>query len=230
MRTARLAIVVACLAAIGTMGCLAFGRASPPRPVFTRVPDLRAESRTAVFAYRVALHRPRFRCSLDGSRWRRCGSRSRVVGLADGRHRFCVKARAGNRRSRPACYVWSVGRANAQILAFTMRAAASAPLLPGGDPVPVDIAFANPNAAPIAITDAVVEVAGAEPGACAAAIRVVSGLTAHPVIAAAATQSLSQLGVPQAEWPHLAMLDDGVDQSACAGAAITLALTGSATG
>jgi hypothetical protein len=220
----RVVAVLGCLLALGAVAVLAFGRTSVRTPTFTRTPPAATDSRTAEFAYRIGLRRPRFRCSLDGGRWTRCRSRYRATGLAAGRHRFCVVVRG---RSRVACYTWQVGAGEPR--SFRMTATAIRPLLPGGDPVPVDIAFANPQTVPITVEDVAVTVAGAEPIGCASAIRVVGALAARPVIPAGSTRSLAELGVPQGAWPQLAMADGG-NQDACQGAAIALALTGSARG
>ena len=214
----RIAAVVCCVVALGAMGVIALGRPAVRAPTFTRTPPAVTASRTADFAYRIDLPRPRFRCALDGGRWRRCGTRARVVGLADGRHRFCVVVR---RRSRIACHTWIVGPAAPR--AFRMTASPVRPLLPGGDPVPVDIAFENLGPAPITVTGVTLTV----DGACA--VRVERGLAAAPEIPAGATRALSELGVPEARWPHLAM-DDVGNQDACRGATIALTLTGSAQG
>lgn len=248
MRVVRLVVaVVGCAVLLGAMGYLALGRAAAPVPVFTTTPDRATESRSASFAYRVALRRPRFRCSLDGARWHRCRGRYHAAGLAEGRHRFCVTATAGRRRSRTACFAWRVGGAPASPTqapattsddpvratapaSFSMTATAVGALLPGGAAVPVDIAFTNPGREAITVEAVALAIDGGEPAACARHIRVVRELDAAPVVPGGSTRSLAQLGVPPGRWPQLAMVDDGTDQSACAGAAIRLALTGTARG
>ena len=54
-------------------------------------------------------------------------------------------------------------------------------------------------------------------------------LSAQPVIPANSTKSLSDLGVPQSQWPTLQMLDNG-NQDPCATASVNLGYSGNATG
>lgn len=226
----RVAVGIALVVACGTIAVLALGSEASPRPAFTRMPSVRTASRAALFAYRVALPRPRFRCRLDGRRWTACGATYRVTRLRGGRHRFCVRARSGGRRSGTACFRWLIVARRPEARTFTMAAKGSGALLPGGDAVPVDIAFTNPGAVPITILAVRIAVVDGGPARCSRFVRAVRGLAARPVIPGGATRSLSQLGVARRRWPQLAMRDDGTNQDACRNAPLRLVLTGTARG
>ncbi|HEV2713579.1 MAG TPA: glycosyl hydrolase [Gaiellaceae bacterium] len=104
---------------------LAAGRESPPAtyewhvdlsppapPVFVAMPPDPTASRTASIAFTGEVQEM-FKCSLDGGAFTPCSSPQRVGGpLADGSHRFAVKAqdRAGN-ESAAAFATWTVDTA-----------------------------------------------------------------------------------------------------------------------
>lgn len=222
------------------------GRVSSP--VLVRVPPPETTSTTARFAYRADGRRPALACSLDGGRYRRCGARRQSYsGLPPGRHRFCVLVRRGRARSAPACHTWTIvpprggtvpnpsgppgpPKTGDDPQPFRITGTAVGLLLPGGPAIPVDLALANPNAAPITVDAVEMRIDGAQPADCAAAITVVRQLAARPSVPGGATRTLSGLGVPREAWPQLAMLDTGTDQDGCAGATIALRFTGRATG
>ena len=240
-----LGLLVAVLAGAAT-GFALTDRGGVGRPVLVRVPAAETTSTQARFAFRPAgARRVAFACSLDGARFRRCGPRrTAYANLRAGRHRFCVVARRGRTRSAPTCHIWTIVPARSPAnpatpvpsapsgdpRPFRIAGTATAPLLPGGDPVPVDLVLANPNAEPIAVESVTMRVEGARPADCAAAIVVTGQLAAAPAIPGGATRSLSGLGIPRTAWPQLAMVDTGTSQDACQGAQIALRFTGRATG
>jgi hypothetical protein len=245
-------IALGAAALVGSaMGLGLTDRARVSDPVLVRVPPPETTSTTARFAYRASGRRLAFACSLDGGRYRRCGPRRHAyANLPAGRHRFCVLARRGRARSTPACHTWTIvpprggtapnpsgppgppGPPNtgANPQPFRITGTAVGLLQPGGPAVPVDLALANPNAAPITVDAVEMRVDGARPADCAAAITVVRQLAARPSVPGGATRTLSGLGIPPEAWPQLAMLDTGTNQNGCAGATIALRFTGRATG
>lgn len=248
-------IALGAAALVGSaMGLELLDRGRVSGPVLVRVPPPETTSTTARFAYRASGRRLAFACSLDGGRYRRCGARRHAyANLPPGRHRFCVLVRRGRARSAPACHTWTIlppggaaapeaaspapsgaggppAAAGADPQPFRITGTAVGLLLPGGPAIPVDLALANPNAAPITVDAVEMRVDGAQPADCAAAITVVRQLAARPSVPGGATRTLSGLGVPREAWPQLAMLDTGTNQDGCAGATIALRFTGRATG
>lgn len=89
----------------------------PPRTTITRKPAKRTSARKASFAFRgsdraTPTAQLRFRCSLDGGRYRACRSPRSYRGLEPGRHSFKVRAidAAGNADPSPASHAWRVRR------------------------------------------------------------------------------------------------------------------------
>ncbi len=110
-------------------------------------------------------------------------------------------------------------------------------LYPGGSGQPLNLKFTNPN--PSAIT--IVGTTGSP--ALSASISTSSslcpaspnfafrGLTTSVTIPANANAvSLSALGIPQANWPALSMVETHTNQNNCRGVSLTLTYSGSATG
>ena len=235
------AALIALIALAGVWVAAGFaldGRGGLAAPVLVRTPPALTSASSAVFEYRAVGVRLRFACSLDGGRFRPCGARRRAYArLGLGAHRFCVRVRSGRTRSGATCRAWTIVRRTSTGAAvagaprpFGIAGQAIDALLPGGAAVPVDLTLANPNAVAIRIRSVTMRIAGAAPAGCATAIVVTTQLAATPTIPARGTRSLSALGVPTASWPHLAMLDTGRDQTACANARIELRFTGRAAG
>ncbi len=78
-----------------------------PRPVMITVPVKPWISRDATFAWdrRGA---PSSQCSLDGSKWRACGSPRTYRGLALGKHVFGVRGVNGSRHSTANQFFWTI--------------------------------------------------------------------------------------------------------------------------
>ncbi len=247
-RTSLALMLLLGLMLVGAGISLALGGGRVAAPVFTSAPAARTTATTAAFAYRTSVRQSVYRCSLDGSRYRRCGARRVIAGLKPGAHTFCVTAVRGRQQSAARCHAWMIlpatnviappakegaspapaGAVAAQT--FTISGAAAGALLPGGAAVPVELTLTNPNGVPITVTDVAMRVTGAVPSGCAAAIVVAQQLAAAVVVPAQSTRTLSALGVPADAWPRLAMIDTQTDQSACQRAAIELGFTGSAEG
>jgi len=118
-----------------------------------------------------------------------------------------------------------------QLTNFKISGDANAPLYPGGAAASVDLGFTNPNTFAITVSDVAVKVAGSSSAACDASNFVVGSQFAGEVrLSPGATKSLSQLGIPQADWPQVAMVDSPVSQDACKSSSVQLSYTGEATG
>jgi hypothetical protein len=76
---------------------------TPPQTTIKHVPN-KPHAGISFFTFRSSERGSKFRCSLDGRRFRRCTSPHRLPALAPGRHTFKVFAidRAGNRDLTPA--------------------------------------------------------------------------------------------------------------------------------
>jgi hypothetical protein len=118
-----------------------------------------------------------------------------------------------------------------QLTNFKISGDAAAPLYPGGAAAPVDLGFTNPNTFAITVSDVAVKVAGSSSAACGASNFAVGSQFAGEVrLAPGETKSLSQLGIPQANWPRVAMVNSPSSQNACESASVQLSYTGEATG
>lgn len=124
----------------------------------------------------------------------------------------------------------SNGSPTAAVSGFRINGSARDAFYPGMSH-PVDVVFSNPNRVPLLVRDVRVSVdpATSRPGCQGSSVlRVVHGLLRAVMVPAGSTRSLSQLGVPSADWPWLAMPDLGADEDQCQGATFTLHYTGSA--
>ncbi len=90
------------------------GRAHLPAPVLTAKPQRRTGWTSARFAFAELRPHARFQCSLDGARFVRCASPTRLRALAAGAHTFRVRATLdagpghGHRISRATSYSWRI--------------------------------------------------------------------------------------------------------------------------
>jgi hypothetical protein len=112
---------------------------------------------------------------------------------------------------------------------FTIAGDAPIALLPGTTSS-IDLRFANPNAVAITVKSVTVTVTTSGVTCAASAFALVRGLHGPVAVPARTTATLSQLGVPPADWPSLGMLDTGTDQDGCQHAQLTLHYQGEATG
>ena len=118
-----------------------------------------------------------------------------------------------------------------QLTNFKISGDATTPLYPGGAAAPVDLGFTNPNTFAITVSDVAVKVAGSSSAACGASNFVVgSQFTGTVNLAPGATRSLLQIGIPQANWPQVAMRNSSASQDVCKGSSVKLSYTGEATG
>jgi hypothetical protein len=208
---------------------------APPAPSLGSLPQDHGTQTSASVAFSDRGAGVSFRCALDGAVAHACQSPQTYNGLALGSHRFCVSARdaAGN-QSSASCYRWqidSLPSGPAPLIDFSISGAATSVLTPGGPESPVDVSFHNPNSVSITATGVIVAIDSVAGGAGSCPLSgnftIARQLTQDVVIPANATKSLSQLGLPQSQWPALRMLDNG-DQDGCRGASLALSYSGSA--
>lgn len=201
--------------------------AGPPLTVFTVVPPDASTSRTADVAWIASPAAARFQCSFDGGPYAACSPPRSYRGLALGDHRLCVRGfDNASAPGPPACIDWRVDPEGAP---FTISGSAVRLLYPGGDAVPINLVFTNPNNRAIRVTSVTVSVVGTSTAACAAkGFSITRQLAGAVSVPASATRSLSDLGVGESRWPAIAMLNSG-NQDGCKRATVNLRYAGTAT-
>jgi hypothetical protein len=109
------------------------------------------------------------------------------------------------------------------------------PALYPGTSQPLDLTFTNPASSaitiqPAGLTSSNIALTTSSPARCAASknFTVSQGLTASVTIPANQSTpiSLQSLGVPQDDWPVVAMINTSRNQDACEGATLTLTYSG----
>jgi hypothetical protein len=201
----------------------------PPKPVLTSAPDDPSFSTTATFEFTDAEAGVTFLCKIEPAAFAPCTSPITYTSLPLGDREFKVRAvdAAGN-VGPELVFKWKIKSASGQ--PFTISGNATSTLYPGGAASPIELTFENPNTSPITITDVTVTVTGTTAAGCGAGnFQVTQQLTATPVVPANSTKSLTDLGVPQSQWPKVQMLDSG-NQDACKSATVHLDYAGNATG
>ena len=116
--------------------------------------------------------------------------------------------------------------------AFAVGGDLTSPLYPGTSQ-PLDLTFTNPSSSPITIASGGISasnitITSNALGCASSNFAVTKGLTAAVTIPAGRTTpvSLSALGVPQADWPVITMIETNTNQDACQGAKLTLTYSG----
>lgn len=206
---------------------------SPPPPFFLEAPADPTTQTDARFRFLDLEPDVNYRCSLDQSAFAGCGAEYVAKELSLGRHCLAVRAvdRAGN-LSTAAQHCWTIetGRTS-----FTISGNVTRVLSPGAAAT-VDLALANPNSFDIRVTSVTVKVevattkAGAANAACDGTknLVVTRQLGADVTLPKKATRSLSQLGVPESQWPLVTMPNLAVNQDACKLTTFTLTYSGTA--
>lgn len=199
--------------------------AKPPPPTIV---SQTVEGTKASFAYTDTQAKVTYECRRQplAATFSVCGKSQSYPNLVSGDYTFCVEA-VGllGQRSDPTCFAWTVGTK------FTIdgQPPPGQVLAPGGPVVPIDLVFTNPNSTSLTVTvRTTIRGTGGSP--CDVSNFVlVQQLQTSVTIPAASTVSLEDLGVPQADWPELQMIDSG-NQDACKGVNVHLRFVGSGTG
>jgi hypothetical protein len=174
-----------------------------------------------------------FWCSVDSAPVQNCTGGAEgeldLTGLTVGLHCLSVYVtdEAGN-NSLPRTYCWDVeGRSTT----FSVGGDLASSLYPGTSS-PLDMTFTNPGSSPITIdtadlTSSNISITTNQPG-CGSSNFQATGLGADVTIPADQFEpiSLSNLNVPQADWPVISMIDTNTNQDACEGASLTLTYSG----
>ncbi|MGH9154704.1 MAG: hypothetical protein ACRD1K_02355 [Acidimicrobiales bacterium] len=205
----------------------------PPPPLFLEGPTGETTQTDARFRFADLQLDVGFQCSLDQSPFSTCGPVFEVDELTVGNH--CLRVRAldpaGN-LSGPSERCWTVvsGRTS-----FTISGSITQSFSPG-IAATLNLSLANPNSFAIRVTNVTVTVAAAtnrggtaNPGCNGTQNLVVRRQLATDVtVPRNATRSLSQLGLPEAQWPLLEMPNLPVNQDACKATTFTLTYSGAA--
>ena len=162
--------------------------------------------------------------------------RQQYTHLARGQHCFYVRATGQNAKAGPAAsYCWTItggGGSTGGDRSFTVGGDLASPLYPGVSE-PLDLTFTNAAASPLtiaagAVSAANIKITSRTSGCAASNFSVTQGLTRSVTIRAhqRTAVSLSDLGVPQADWPVITMIDTGTNQDACQSATLRLTYSG----
>jgi hypothetical protein len=212
--------------------------AGPAAPRLTSYPsDPSADASPAFTFTDSSWPNVRFTCWLDSGKHQDCTGNATVEGkrqfknVAAGMHCFSVYATSKSGRAGPAArYCWIIESDAAH--GFAVGGSLTAPLYPGTSQ-PLDLTFTNPGSAPITIARGAVSASNitittSAAGCASSNFTVAQGLTAAVTIRAHTTKPtpLSALGVPQADWPVIEMVETNSNQDACQGAKLTLTYSG----
>jgi hypothetical protein len=187
----------------------------------------------------VPAPRRRLECSLDGGRWIGCSSPHRLVGLAPGAHAFAVRALTRDGREGPgAAYDWQrvepvsvASEVPAEGKPFSIeQTAAIVPLYPGDPAQQVPLAIGNPNSAPIEVVGLTVTIGSAPPGCGAENFELTASSASEATPLTVPAESTVELPAAAVSAPAIALRDLPVNQDACQGAQLELALSGEARG
>lgn len=210
----------------------------PPPPTITRDPGDPNDKSKAMFKLADTESAVTFVCSLGDAAttppFAPCSSPIQYKNLAPDEYCFRAKAKdaAGN-LSTAVQHCW----ATFEKKAFGITGTASQPFSPGRSQA-VDLVLSNPNNQPIEILSSTITVAagtirgGVANPDCDGTVNLVvtKGLTGTVVVPANATRTLSQLGVPESQWPVLTMPNLSTNQDACKSTTFTIDYAGTASG
>ncbi len=122
----RIIVAVAVLGLVGAVSGLALAKpsarkASPPTPKITSHPTDPTKSTTATFAFKDSKSGVSFQCSLDTGAFLACTSAKVYTGLADGKHKFRVRAVQGGAQSGADSWTWTIDTAVPPPPTFTSK-------------------------------------------------------------------------------------------------------------
>jgi hypothetical protein len=208
----------------------------PPAPGLTAGPPALSDQTSASFSFTDAESGVSFQCALDGGAFAACSSPGRYSGLGAGTHSFQVRAldAAGN-LSAATWYLWTV---QLQVSGFTLSGSLSQVLYPGAT-AGLNVRITNPfnfdiNVSQLTVTVRRATTRGGVPNpGCDGTVnlRVLRqyGGPSPLKVKSSRTVSLSDLGVPQSQWPQLQMPDLPVNQDACKSTTFTFDYAATAT-
>jgi hypothetical protein len=209
-------------------------RTPPPAPVLTATPERPTTETKASFAFTSTQAGVVFRCQLDGRAPTTCSSGVTYNGLAQGSHTFTVRAvdAAGN-YSGTTRFSWTV---LSPLHAFSITGSLADPLYPGAV-AGLDVTITNPYNFAIVVSGLTVQpnAATTRDGQPNPACDGTVNLATHRqysgpsiVVPKRSTRSLSDLDVPQSQWPELLMPNLPTNQDACQATTFTFAFSASA--
>ena len=217
--------------------------AGPAAPVITSGPTNPSTNTSPEFIFTdTSWPDVTFTCWLDSGKHMGCtgdtdhdGNRNvegewQFSSLAQGAHCFSVYATDGGRRQSPTTeFCWTIGTGGQN---FAVGGDLTSPLYPGTS-LPLDMTFTNPNSSPITIPSGAnsasnITITSNANGCASSNFTVAQSLTVAITIPAnqVTVISLSALGVPQADWPVIKMINTNTNQDACEGAKLTLTYSG----
>lgn len=209
----------------------------PPAPSLTKGPDDPTDKSKASFKLTDTESPVTFVCSLGDAvttpPFTPCSSPVQYKNLAPDEYCFRAKAKDAAGNLSP---IATLCFANFEKKAFGITGTASQPFYPGRSQA-VDLVLSNPNNRSIQILSSSITVAAAttKDGVanpdCDGTVNLVvtKGLTGTVVVPANATRTLSQLGVPQSQWPVLTMPNLSTNQDACKSTTFTVNYSGTAS-
>jgi hypothetical protein len=209
---------------------------TPPRaPVITSAPTRPTVETDATFAFSAADADVAFRCQLDNRAAAPCTSGVTYHRLATGPHVFAVRVLdvAGN-RSGTTKFSWTI---LSPVHGFTIAGSLADPLYPGATSA-LNVQITNPYNFAIEVADLTVvpRAATTRDGRpnpdCDGTVNLTTGHQfSGPsiVVPKQSTRSLSDLGIPQSQWPELLMPNLSTNQDACKGTSFTFAFSATAT-
>ena len=213
------------------------GKAEPAAPRLTSYPSDPSADASPKFTFTdSSWPNVSFTCWLDSGKHKNCTGNATVEGkrqfenVAAGMHCFSVYAASKAGRAGPTTrYCWIIESA---AHGFAVGGSLTSPLYPGTSQ-PLNLTFTNPGPSAITIPSGGVSASNitittSAAGCASSNFEVAQGLTAAVTIRAhtASPTSLSTLGVPQADWPVIEMIETNSNQDACQGAKLTLTYSG----
>ena len=214
------------------------GKAGPAAPRLTSYPSDPSADTNPTFKFTdSSWPNVSFTCWLDSAKHKDCTGNATVEGkwqfrnLTGGMHCFSVYAASKTGRAGPTTrYCWIIETPAHG--GFAVGGDLATPLYPGTSQ-PLDLTFTNPGSSQVTIPSGGISASNititSNAAGCASSnFAVAQGLTAAVTIRAHTTSptSLSTLGVPQADWPVIEMIETNTNQDACQGATLTLTYSG----
>jgi hypothetical protein len=205
----------------------------PPTPSILSGPALSTIEPDATFTFSSSRPDVSFECRLDGRRFLACHSPQTYGDLAVAAHTFSVRAVDATGTSGAATYSWTITRSG-----FGISGDIEGLLAPGVTRS-LNLVLTNPynNAQGIDIGQIGISVANAtvrdgqfNPLCVGPENVIVTAGSAWPVnVPRDSSRSLSELNVPESDWPQVTMVNLPTNQDACKSTTFTFLYTGSAT-